>query len=165
MAPTTTPNQSRLCKHPRSGPPKIAPSTITATDTAAAIRRRSQGPIRDTSQPARTATGSTSTSSARTNFSATVGLPAMSTVWAPVSDTTSIELAATTANAASAGAERLHTRRTRAAADRAHREADRAARNQCSAAKRSSFSAAGGLLPREWRRPAHMRLTAESCAR
>ncbi len=48
------------------------------------------------------------------NPSVTVGRPSMSMVCWPDNATTRIELAATTAKAARAGADRLHTRRSRA---------------------------------------------------
>ena len=69
---------------------------------------------RDTHQPTKTATGSTRTSSASTNHSVRVGWPSMSMVCLPVVATTSAELAMKTANPASTGAERGHSRRTSA---------------------------------------------------
>ncbi len=102
--------------------------------------------MRDTSQPASAADGSTSTAAARTNHSVLVGRPSMSMVCLPVIKTMMIENAIITANAARAGADRDHTRRT--SAPGRSTDGRPRSRNHCSASARCDASGAahGGTL-------------------
>ena len=96
------------------GPPNKPPITATTSDTAEAVARCWVETMRDTSQPTTPAAGKTSTKMASTNHSVRVGVPSMSIVCLPVRATVAAEHAAITANAARAGAERVHTRCTSA---------------------------------------------------
>ena len=70
--------------------------------------------MRETRQPTSAAIGSTRISNPSTNHSLRVGWPLMSMVCLPLIATTRMELAMNTAKAASAGADRGHSRRTSA---------------------------------------------------
>ena len=73
-APTITmPSKTRLVSIRGLGPPRMPPATATPTDTEAASVRVRTLRMRETSQPTVAATGSTSTSSAKTNHSVRVG--------------------------------------------------------------------------------------------
>ena len=114
MAAITMASTMRSTRTRGLGPPRMPPAIAMVTATVAATLRPRTVEIRDTHQPTNTAMGSTRTSSASTNHSVRVGWPSMSMVCWPVTATTSAELAMKTANPASTGAERGHSRRTRA---------------------------------------------------
>jgi hypothetical protein len=134
MAAITTPSKMRSTRTRGLGPPKTPHTIATVVATVAATVRPGTVEIRETSQPTNAAIGSTRMSSASTNHSVRVRWPLMSMVCLPVTATTSAELAMKTANPANAGAERGHTRRTKAPGlSTAGRPRSR---NQASAARR-----------------------------
>ena len=139
---TTIASNTRSASIRGLGPPRMAPMIETTNDTVAAIVRPRRVRIRETSQPTTAATGSTTARSARMNHSVRVGCPSMSIVCLPVTTTTRAELSMNTATAASAGAERGQTRRTRAPG-RSTAGSPRS-RNQRSAARRCATSVMEG---------------------
>ena len=143
----TIASNSRSASTRGLGPPTMPPAIATTTATVAARVRPWTVEILDTSQPTSDAMGRTRTTNPSTNHSARVGPPSMLTVCLPVTSTTTAELSMNTANAASAGADRGHSRRT-SRPGRSTAGSPRS-RNHLSAARRCSTSIVNGAVARD----------------
>ena len=114
MSVTTTASRSMFTNWRALGPPKNPATAVTSIAITATTARYCTAAMRDTAQPTTAAAGNTNTKMPSTNHSVRVGVPLISMVCLPVSATTIAEHTIITANAASAGADRDTTRRTRA---------------------------------------------------
>ena len=168
MIPTVAPQNIRFTGIRALGPPKTAPRAATTSERFAIITRLGMESTFATNHPVTAADGITSTSMAKTNPSARLGRPSMSMVCMPEIFTTMIEFNANTAIAASAGADRLHTRRTsapgRSTAGSPRARNQRSAASDSAAMGRNPSCLPGGVgLPDSFSRYAHRHPARSDC--